>query len=98
MSGIRLVIDEFRADVTDPCKDGSTGAPRIDYGDSDKPADVGPQLPASLKQLAKALAPTAASWASRTSSNPTPVTPLKGVAEGTDARDDPDPGCYRLLR
>ena len=33
VSGIRLVIDEFRADVTKTRKDGSKGALRIDYGD-----------------------------------------------------------------
>ena len=33
VSGIRLVIDEFRADVTKTRKDGSRGRLRIDYGD-----------------------------------------------------------------
>jgi hypothetical protein len=37
MSGIRLVIDEFRADVTKTRKDGSKGALRIDYGDAHQP-------------------------------------------------------------
>jgi hypothetical protein len=37
MSGIRLVIGEFRADVTKTRKDGSKGALRIDYGDSHQP-------------------------------------------------------------
>lgn len=32
-SGIRLVIDEFRADVTKTRKDGSRGKLRIAYGD-----------------------------------------------------------------
>ncbi len=35
--GIRLVIDEFRADVTKTRKDGSKGALRIDYGDAREP-------------------------------------------------------------
>jgi len=33
VSGIRLVIDEFRTDVTKTRKDGSRGRLRIDYGD-----------------------------------------------------------------
>jgi hypothetical protein len=33
VSGIRLVIDEFRADVTQTRKDGSRGKLRIAYGD-----------------------------------------------------------------
>jgi len=37
VSGIRLVIDEFRADVTKTRKDGSKGALRIDYGDAREP-------------------------------------------------------------
>jgi hypothetical protein len=37
MAGIRLVIDEFRADVTKTRKDGSKGKLRIDYGDSHQP-------------------------------------------------------------
>jgi hypothetical protein len=37
MSGIRLVIDEFRTDVTKTRKDGSKGKLRIDYGDSHQP-------------------------------------------------------------
>ena len=37
MSGIRLVIDEFRTDVTKTRKDGSRGKLRIDYGDSHQP-------------------------------------------------------------
>jgi ParB/RepB/Spo0J family partition protein len=36
-SGIRLVIDEFRADVTKTKKDGTRGRLRIDYGDSREP-------------------------------------------------------------
>jgi hypothetical protein len=35
--GIRLVIEEFRADVTKTLKDGSRGAMRIDYGDARNP-------------------------------------------------------------
>jgi hypothetical protein len=35
--GIRLVIEEFRTDVTKTRKDGSRGAMRIDYGDPRKP-------------------------------------------------------------
>jgi ParB/RepB/Spo0J family partition protein len=35
--GIRLVIEEFRADVTKNRKDGTRGALRIDYGDPRKP-------------------------------------------------------------
>jgi hypothetical protein len=37
MSGIRLVIDEFRADATKTRKDGSAGKLRIDYGDPHQP-------------------------------------------------------------
>lgn len=37
VSGIRLVIDEFRADVTKTRKDGSPGRLRIDYGDPRQP-------------------------------------------------------------
>jgi hypothetical protein len=37
MSGIRLVIEEFRSDVTKTRKDGSRGALRIDYGDPHQP-------------------------------------------------------------
>jgi ParB/RepB/Spo0J family partition protein len=37
MSGIRLVIDEFRTDVTKTRKDGSRGRLRIDYGDPRDP-------------------------------------------------------------
>jgi len=37
VSGIRLVIDEFRTDVTKTRKDGSRGALRIDYGDPKDP-------------------------------------------------------------
>jgi hypothetical protein len=37
MTGIRLVIDEFRTDVTKTRKDGSQGKLRIDYGDSHQP-------------------------------------------------------------
>jgi ParB/RepB/Spo0J family partition protein len=35
--GIRLVIEEFRADVTKTLKDGSRGKLRIDYGDLKEP-------------------------------------------------------------
>ena len=35
--GIRLVVEEFRTDVTKTRKDGSRGALRIDYGDPRKP-------------------------------------------------------------
>ena len=35
--GLRLVIEEFRTDVTKTRKDGSRGALRIDYGDPRKP-------------------------------------------------------------
>lgn len=37
VSGIRLVIDEFRTDVTKTRKDGSRGRLRIDYGDRNQP-------------------------------------------------------------
>jgi hypothetical protein len=37
MAGIRLVIDEFRIDVTKTRKDGSRGKLRIGYGDSHEP-------------------------------------------------------------
>ena len=37
VSGIRLVIDEFRTDVTKTRKDGSRGRLRIDYGDPKEP-------------------------------------------------------------
>jgi hypothetical protein len=37
MSGIRLVIEEFRSDVTRTRRDGSRGALRIDYGDPHTP-------------------------------------------------------------
>jgi ParB/RepB/Spo0J family partition protein len=40
MSGIRLVIDEFRSDVTETRKDGSRGKLRIDYGDPHQPGDA----------------------------------------------------------
>ena len=36
-SGIRLVIEEFRTDVTKTRKDGTRGALRVDYGDPRKP-------------------------------------------------------------
>jgi NADAR domain len=39
VSGIRLVIEEFRADVTKTRKDGSKGALRIDYGDGREPQE-----------------------------------------------------------
>jgi hypothetical protein len=37
MAGVRLVIDEFRTDVTKTRKDGSRGKLRIDYGDAHEP-------------------------------------------------------------
>ena len=37
LGGIRLVVEEFRTDVTKTRKDGSRGALRIDYGDPRKP-------------------------------------------------------------
>ena len=37
VSGIRLVIDEFRADATKTLKSGERGRLRIDYGDPRKP-------------------------------------------------------------
>ena len=40
MSGIRLVIDEFRSDVTKTLKNGQRGRLRIDYGDPHKPGDA----------------------------------------------------------
>ena len=40
MSGIRLVIDEFRADVTKTLKNGQRGRLRVDYGDPHKPGDA----------------------------------------------------------
>ena len=39
VSGIRLVIEEFRADVTKTRKDGSKGALRIDYGNGREPKE-----------------------------------------------------------
>ena len=39
VSGIRLVIEEFRADVTKTRKDGSKGALRIDYGNGREPQE-----------------------------------------------------------
>ena len=40
MAGIRLVIGEFREDVTKTRKDGSKGKLRIDYGDPHQPAEA----------------------------------------------------------
>ena len=40
MSGIRLVIDEFRTDVTKTLKSGERGRLRIDYGDPHKPGEA----------------------------------------------------------
>jgi hypothetical protein len=40
MSGIRLVIDEFRSDVTKTLKSGERGRLRIDYGDPHKPGEA----------------------------------------------------------
>ena len=37
VSGIRLVVDEFRTDVTKTRKDGSRGRLGIDYGDPREP-------------------------------------------------------------
>ena len=39
VSGIRLVIEEFRADITKTRKDGTKGALRIDYGNGREPQD-----------------------------------------------------------
>jgi ParB/RepB/Spo0J family partition protein len=39
MTGVRLVIEEFREDVTKTKKDGSRGALRISYGDQHKPEE-----------------------------------------------------------
>lgn len=39
VSGIRLVLEEFRTDVTKIKKDGSKGVLRIDYGDQYKPEE-----------------------------------------------------------
>jgi len=39
VSGIRLVIEEFRADVTKTRKDGSKGTLRIDYGNGREPQE-----------------------------------------------------------
>jgi hypothetical protein len=39
VSGIRLVIEDFRTDVTKTRKDGSRGTLRIDYGDPRSPSD-----------------------------------------------------------
>ncbi|HTX11920.1 MAG TPA: hypothetical protein VME22_25085 [Solirubrobacteraceae bacterium] len=38
--GVRLVIEEFRTDVTKTRKDGNRGALRIDYGDPHKPGEA----------------------------------------------------------
>jgi len=40
VSGVRLVVEQFRTDVTRIRKDGSRGALRIDYGDPNKPEDA----------------------------------------------------------
>jgi hypothetical protein len=40
MSGIRLVIDEFRTDVTKTLKSGDRGRLRIDYGDPHRPGQA----------------------------------------------------------
>jgi hypothetical protein len=40
MCGIRLVIDEFRSDVTKTLKNGQRGHLRIDYGDPHKPDEA----------------------------------------------------------
>jgi hypothetical protein len=39
VSGIRLVIDQFRADATKTLKDGTKGKLRIDYGDPRDPKE-----------------------------------------------------------
>jgi hypothetical protein len=38
MSGIRLVVEEFRSDVTKTLKSGEPGTLRIDYGDPHDPS------------------------------------------------------------
>jgi len=40
VTGIRLVIEEFRSDVTKTLKDGRRGKLRIAYGDPHKPQDA----------------------------------------------------------
>jgi ParB/RepB/Spo0J family partition protein len=40
VTGIRLVVEEFRTDVTKTKKDGSRGTLRIDYGNPHKPEDA----------------------------------------------------------
>jgi hypothetical protein len=40
VTGIRLVIEEFRSDVTKTLKDGQRGKLRIAYGDPHKPQDA----------------------------------------------------------
>lgn len=40
VTGIRLVVEEFRTDVTKLKKDGTRGVLRIDYGDPHKPQDA----------------------------------------------------------
>ena len=40
MTGIRLVIDDFRTDVTKTKKDGSRGVLRISYGEPQEPEDA----------------------------------------------------------
>jgi hypothetical protein len=40
VDGIRLVVEQFRSDVTKIRKDGSRGALRIDYGKRDTPEDT----------------------------------------------------------
>lgn len=40
VTGIRLVVEEFRSGVTKIKKDGTRGALRIDYGDPHKPQDA----------------------------------------------------------
>ncbi len=40
VNGIRLVVEELRADVTKTRKDGSRGRQRIDYGDAREPREA----------------------------------------------------------
>jgi hypothetical protein len=37
MGGIRLIVDELRADITKTRKDGTRGRLRIDYGQPNEP-------------------------------------------------------------
>ena len=74
MRGIRLVIEEFRADVTKTLKDGSRGKLRIDYGDPKQPdrrslgcgsSSTAPRPPASYMAAHSSSSPlssTRAGW------------------------------------